>query len=421
MHCGLSCLILCLISPLPMQAQPASEFWTKARQTLLLSNTRSDLPPQSRIAPPRDPILDNPRFLPLCGNGRIDTKLDYEAYYANPIHLPLNLTKQQILYGRHDVVNPTMPHSVTILADEECDDGNRLDFDGCSADCMHVDAWTSSCEIAVEAATNLVYEDLIYDPARNVMVVSALDGVYALDLAVGDMAIKARKIAPKSFAVTNIFRRLNTLILYSNTDQTFWQLSDSGASITLQRNLTQQSLLTEWNDRGHCNADGSIIVHDSTVMLLFATPSSAPVRCDNPGGYIMQKCVFIQILHGVEISQQGASLFQCTSFDATVTVIIGPAGCTIIPPQTFPLNDRSLLYNVMDMTMRQTAMFSIIPYSIEVTITPPQALDTNFLFAQYYTPWGALIESPISSARKLGSAGLDVSLNQMHFGGIRPL
>ena len=314
-----------------------------------------------------------------------------------------------------------MRHSVTILADEECDDGNRLDLDGCSADCMHVDAWTSSCEIAVEAANNLVYEDLIYDPARNVMVVSALDGVYALDLAVGDMAMKARKIAPKSFAATNIFRRLNTLILYSNKDQTFWQLSDGGASITLQRNLTQQSLLTEWNDRGHCNADGSIIVHDSTVMLLFATPSSAPVRCDNPGGYIMQKCVFIQILHGVEISQQGASLFQCTSFDATVTVIIGPAGCTIIPPQTFSLDDRSLLYNVMDMTTRQTAMFSIIPYSIEVTITPPQALDTNFLFAQYYTPWGALIESPISSARKLGSAGLDVSPNQMHFlGGIRP-
>ena len=125
--------------------------------------------------------------------------------------------------------------------------------------------------------------------------------------------------------------------------------------------------------------------------------------------------MFIQILHDVEISQQGASLFQCTSFDATVTVIIGPAGCTIIPPQTFSLDDRSLLYNVMDMTTRQTAMFSIIPYSIEVTITPPQALDTNFLFAQYYTPWGALIESPISSARKLGSAGLDVSPNQMHF------
>ena len=113
-----------------------------------------------------------------------------------------------------------MLHNITILADEECDDGNRFDLDGCSADCMHVDAWTSSCEIAVEIMADfnnktLVYEDIIFDNARNVMVVSALYGIYSLSLTDGDIAVKARLIASKSFPVTNIFKQSNSFILYS--------------------------------------------------------------------------------------------------------------------------------------------------------------------------------------------------------------
>jgi hypothetical protein len=122
----------------------------------------------------------------------------------------------------------------------------------------------------------------------------------------------------------------------------------------------------------------------------------------------MQKCVFIQV-------QQGVNFFQCTSVDTTANVMIGSQGCTIFSLPNTPSDSRSLLYDVMDMTTRQTAMFSISPYNMDVIITPHQPLDTQFMYAQYYTPWGALIESPISSVRKLGSAGLDISPNQMHF------
>ena len=139
----LPCLSMYLLT-FPIKTKATSEFWTKAQETLILSQTRSDRDPQALAAPTRDPILDDPMFLPLCGNGRVDTKADYTAYYADLNNPPLTLTKQQILYGKKDVVDPNMLHNITILADEECDDGNRFDLDGCSADCMHVDAWTAS-------------------------------------------------------------------------------------------------------------------------------------------------------------------------------------------------------------------------------------------------------------------------------------
>ena len=111
-------------------------------------------------------MLDNANFLPLCGNGRIDKKADYEAYYRT--HPPLTLTQQELLPNRFDLTNPTTLHNITILADEECDDGNRLDLDGCSADCMHVDLWTSACEIEVETPVivdtplRLFYQDMVW-------------------------------------------------------------------------------------------------------------------------------------------------------------------------------------------------------------------------------------------------------------------
>ena len=95
----LPCLSMYLLT-FPIKTKATSEFWTKAQETLILSQTRSDRDPQALAAPTRDPILDDPMFLPLCGNGRVDTKADYTAYYADLNNLPLTLTKQQILYGK---------------------------------------------------------------------------------------------------------------------------------------------------------------------------------------------------------------------------------------------------------------------------------------------------------------------------------
>lgn len=82
----------------------STDFWNKAEKTLDLQILRQDLINSNMITvdPPKayiqDTILDSPHFLPLCGNGRIDTQTDYAVYYRNKSHSLLQLTKQQILY-----------------------------------------------------------------------------------------------------------------------------------------------------------------------------------------------------------------------------------------------------------------------------------------------------------------------------------
>jgi cysteine-rich repeat protein len=396
------------------EALATPDFWVRAQKTpdLLLSQARIGKTSITPFPPTHDAILDSPNFLPLCGNGRLDTKADYIAYYADENNLPVTLTKQQLLYqysnGNGQQGNDQqMLHNITIFADEECDDGNRLDLDGCSADCMNMDLWTSPCEIAVND-TSLLYEDIVYDPTRKSMVVSARDGIYALQLSSGDTFMRAALLAPKSFPVTNIFRQNDSLILYSSKHQAFWQLLDGDSSIVMVRNLSGvgEGLLSEWSDRGHSNADGSIIIHDSTQILFFQTPFSAPTSCNSNGA--LHKCSFIQ-------SQQGISVLRCDNYVTTVSVVIGNSVCQIAPPPAFQAGDHSFLYDALEMTSRQTGIMRVIPYSMDITISPPQELNKQFNYVQMYNPWGVLVEYPITTARKFGSDPL--SPNRMNFVG----
>ena len=392
-------LLLSLLTP----ARATSEFWLKAQRTLLLSQTRSAADPPAPAAPTRDPVLDMPRFLPLCGNGRVDTKADYAAYYSDPRNLPLSLTRQQLLYQTQGVVNPGAVHNITILADEECDDGNRLDLDGCSADCMHMDLWTSPCEIAVDGPP-LVYEDIVYDPVRGAMVVSALDGVYSLETSL-DAAVRPLLLAPKSFPVTSLLRLVGSLILYSAKLQCFWRLPDGASSATLLRNFsgTGPGLLKAWDAQGYINGAGSIIVHDDARFLYFSTAEASPVSCNSPR---LGRCLFAQ-------PQGASSLFHCDNYTTQVSVLVGPGVCQIDPGTGASPGDTSLLYDALYMTARQTGFTRVAPYSMDVTISPPEPLVSAFTAVLMYSPWGLLLESPVASPRKLASTGL--SPNQMHF------
>ena len=152
---------------------PISPFWNSAKETLRLGALRTQVKPIRPL--PVDPILARPEFLPLCGNGRIDTKADYEAFYLAERRPPLSMTMQQmgVIMSPPTLETPFDPSTLfklfnlTIFVDEECDDGNRIDFDGCSADCMNMDLWSTPCEIATDK--HLVYEDIMYDPIRQVM------------------------------------------------------------------------------------------------------------------------------------------------------------------------------------------------------------------------------------------------------------
>ena len=65
------------------------------------------------------PLAPNSAFLPLCGNGVVNSAQDYDAYYA--------AGGEEFHFVRENTM-------IQILASETCDDGNRLDGDGCSAD-----------------------------------------------------------------------------------------------------------------------------------------------------------------------------------------------------------------------------------------------------------------------------------------------
>ena len=400
------CLVwLALASLAPVRGN----FWAKAQETLLLSRTRDDVAPPPLLPSARDPILDMQGFLPLCGNGRVDTRADYAAFYADPRNLPLRLTRQQLLPGHVQLADAAAMYNVTILADEECDDGNRLDLDGCSADCMHLDLWTSPCEVAVDNPPR-VYEDIVYDARRGAMVVSALDGVYLLNASVGTGAVRAVLLAPKKFPATNLFRQADSLILYSARHQCFWRLPDGGSTLTLVRNFsgTGPLSLSGWTDRGHGGDDGSIAVHDSRRFLYFATPVAEPVACDSPA---LHRCIFLS-------APGGSPLFACDNFTSSVRVIVTAGGCRIEPRAGVEevVGPHGLLPDALDMTTRQVGLARTVAYRMEVTLSPPEPLVQPFFYTHFYSPFGSLLETPLSTARKLapgvtaGSAPLVYSI-----------
>jgi cysteine-rich repeat protein len=384
-----------------------TEFWTKAQSTLLLSQMRSITPPALPPQLIRDPILDNPNFLPLCGNGRIDKKDDYVAYYAMQ-RPPLTLTKQQILYTESDIENPDMLHNLTILADEVCDDNNRDDMDGCSADCMHLDLWTSACEIAVDKDLN--YEDIIWDPIRKQMVISDTNGIYSLEMNPSDNIVEAKIIASKHFSVTNIFRRSDSLLLYSAQQQSLWVLPDNNSRITLVRNLsgTVNGSLSEWNDRGHQNEDGSIVIHDSKSLIFLENPLSRIVYCSAPAGIILRRCLHAYI-------DNGSNFLQCdNSSTNTIDIHIGTDRCDIVP-QIIPYNGPSLYADITSSMLRTIGFIRLVDYNMNVTVIPALQNIKPLIYGEMYTPWGVLFESGIYPARKLGSPNIQGNKNLMQF------
>jgi hypothetical protein len=72
---------------------PAFEFWIKAEKTLLLSELRAQSIHQAPTVD--DPVIASPRFLPLCGNGKVDTKDDCANYYQNRGNPLLRLKRKQ--------------------------------------------------------------------------------------------------------------------------------------------------------------------------------------------------------------------------------------------------------------------------------------------------------------------------------------
>ena len=197
----------------------ASACWVAMGIDLVALRGMSSYPPPTPLALPAlspdarvgRPLAYNTSFMPLCGNGRVDTAADYARYYATP---PPTKTDWILTKGSLTSANPTSttPTTVQMLVDERCDDGNRIDGDGCSADCMDYDAVVSPCEIAVDRP--LVYEDMVFSSVNDTFVI-ATDGLYSLKPSQDGTGSVATLLLAKSFPATAVSLLYPTLYVFS--------------------------------------------------------------------------------------------------------------------------------------------------------------------------------------------------------------
>jgi cysteine-rich repeat protein len=368
-----------------------SPFWTSAQGSLKLGDMRVKEPLGVPNRYNTNFVL--PVFMPLCGNGRIDTKKDYADYYMNPSNQPWMQTKRMILYMYRNVwKDPDQMHSVSFSADEECDDGNREDFDGCSADCMSLDLWTSPCEIAVDQ--NLEYEDIIYDSVRKSVVVSARTGIYTLDAEFDSTSLKASLIAGKTFKVTDIFRDSASLILYSAETQALYSIADGTSSITL---LNELQHLVKWDPSQsirhiHQNSDGSVVAYDADGMIYLSTLTST----------VYNPCLFGRKISACTFSQMfsdGSAIFLCD----IIRVAIGPGICNVFTSPAIP-SDGSIWRDVFSKISYETMTMQMDTVS-SFTIAPPiESSPSPELTFKMYHPMGGFLEGTVGNARRFGDA-----------------
>jgi len=133
----------------------------------------------------------NASFMPLCGNGRLDTIADYQGYFNMSQRAKLMVSRARLTDGTTGEIE------VQFAMDEVCDDGNRLDGDGCSADCLNFDSLVSACDIAMPPEAAIV-EDFAFMGSQ--AVIAAKDALYTLSVGVPTVTM----LAPKSAVVTSM-------------------------------------------------------------------------------------------------------------------------------------------------------------------------------------------------------------------------
>jgi cysteine-rich repeat protein len=199
-----------------------SDFWNRAKTTSDLSILRqTEVPPVFKRTVPF--VAADPAFFPLCGNGVLNTKEDYLRLYGpNLESIPMMRYSKEFLSKTFPSIgqgNLNQMYAFTMITDEVCDDGNRRDLDGCSADCMVYDMLTSSCEIAMERQIEI--EDVLPVPDSGDMVVSALDGIYLIKEGdfISNSIQKLTLLRAKSFPIKSMYSYAGDLFFYSSIQQ----------------------------------------------------------------------------------------------------------------------------------------------------------------------------------------------------------
>ena len=203
-------------------------------------------------------IALNSSLMPLCGNGRLDTIADYQSYFNTSARAKLMFPSSRLAEGGTGEVE------VQFAMAEVCDDGNRLDGDGCSADCLNFDSLVSACDIALPPEIGLI-EDFAFVGDKAVL--ATKDGLYTVTGGLHTATI----MAPKSAVVTSMLWYQNEL----------WVFAESSIYV-VRGGLMQKNFTVTTSDDGYlledagklylvCKDAGHIWLWDVTARELLSS------------------------------------------------------------------------------------------------------------------------------------------------------
>ena len=399
MHQSMLCIIMCscVFRLCVCSYWRDSAFWQKAKLTADLTALRQgETSPIFQKSAPK-PITD-PNFFPLCGNGRLDTKADYERMQREGRLKSMYFTTRELnkITGQTETKIDNN-HSLVVMADEVCDDGNRIDLDGCSGDCLGLDVWTSSCELAMDR--KLKYEDLVAVPGTGDMIASTLDGIYLLNKIIPGQRIQTSTLLySKDFEVTNIWLLSETdIALYSSTQRIIWKLEGfKTRTPTLSSIKDLTKFIQPSNNRAGYLSDGGLIFRDNHTIILL----------DNATGEIVSNCTFTHLFDEscfYGSTQQPDVFMRCDAirmfFEMTPSLCsaksieLSLTGYNIWQDATIAINN----YAVKDISQKVKGFHSFV----DPPLPPP--LDTNSLGTPFiykgYSAIGLAFEVIMGSPR----------------------
>lgn len=271
----------------------------------------------------------NPKFMPLCGNGRLDNRMAYENYYANMGYNDiLQVPRGRIAMTGVDSENVKLI-GAKVIVDEVCDDGNRRDGDGCSADCLSLDKIDSSCEIAVNwtnTGGEILYEEIAFrDDRGGPPYVAIANGIYRLDVnSTLNLAMQPTRLASKSFPVHAMIITANDVMyMYSAQEHAVYTMPATTTTMTEQNiqkictlplsQNTEPGLFYMYENQLYlaCKdfSSGFLIKVNETSCLVEST-MSPPNRPFSLMFYVRQDSCAILLLKGI-LGNQNPSLMLC--------------------------------------------------------------------------------------------------------------
>ena len=334
------------------------------------------------------PLAPGSTFLPLCGNGVVNSAQDYENYFAAG-------------GDEHFVASVGVP--VRIILSEVCDDGNRLDGDGCSADCLTLDSFVGACE--VEMADDLSVLDMAIDSATGDVYVVSPTGLHIAEINAHARRVEFRAVH-HARELSNVgFVANGTMLLYSPTTATVYEWKDAS-----MREYARSAVGGEFGLRARFFSfagvrrmlvqNGTAVCHmdlDAVVETCFAVPNLAPVL---DSGYVLvppQKTMIMRTQSNMQILVQLDPLQVSVDSRLFGTAVVSGElwadllNFAVAPSITIEFSQMDMAFKVFGGTMGVPILAA--QYGSQVSVIGPSVLFTSYSYLR-----NILLDTPVPAS-----------------------